>query len=290
MRFLIVIKAHVTQKTSYFIMKCFLFFGLTSTLLACKTESNKVLKFTLEEGESGIVHEKFDSTVVDNNKYNNDNIVFKVGTTFKYDFQHITPEGKLKYFKVNDSNRTWEFVDEDETDDKTISAVIIEVLDGNPMGDGIPGYNQTNLKYVLRSMSNYSISGVIENEANTWMHPPRDYYFRILELNPFPYIKSPFITGTSWTWKLKIGDGWGDERWKLWEGSIENTYSYSITDEQIIETSMGELKCFVVTSEAESRIGKTGLTAFYNPEYGFIKLDYLNIDGSKTVLKLVEKI
>jgi len=50
----------------------------------------------------------------------------------------------------------------------------------------------------------FSMSGTIENEGNVWIHPPRDNYFKIIELNPFPYIKAPYNIGAKWAWKLKI--------------------------------------------------------------------------------------
>ena len=156
------------------------------------------------------------------------------------------------------------------------------------MSNSIPDYSQTNLKYSLYDETSYSMSGVIENEANVWMHPPRDYYFKILELNPFPYIKAPFEIGNKWKWSLKIGDSWADERWKMWQGSIENKYEYEIVDKRKLETELGELSCYIIKSNAKSRIGKTELTAFFHEKYGFVKLNYINIDGTKTNLELIE--
>ena len=132
------------------------------------------------------------------------------------------------------------------------------------------------------------MSGAIENEGNVWIHPPRDKYFEILELNPFPYIKAPYNIGTKWTWRLDIGDSWADGRWKLWNGSIENKYYYEITGKQTLKMALGEVECFVIESDAKSRIGETKLTAYFNTKFGFVKLNYTNIDGSKTNLVLEE--
>ena len=44
----------------------------------------------------------------------------------------------------------------------------------------------------------------------------------------------------------------------------------------------------VFDSTATSRLGETHLTALFHPKYGFVKLDYTNIDGSRTVLELTE--
>ncbi len=108
------------------------------------------------------------------------------------------------------------------------------------------------------------------------MHPPRDKYFRILELNPFPFIKAPYKIGNKWDWSLTIGDHWGDKRWKTWEGVINNVYKYEITDRKKVNTKFGLLDCYEITSKAKSRIGETELVALFNTKYGFIELNYTN--------------
>jgi len=242
--------------------------------------------YELVDTGEGIIVEKFNSINKDENKYNNNNSVYKVGNIFEYSFKHITIDGQVKYFKIYE-DKIWDFVDETDKDSTTICSVVISVLNGNRMGQHIPDYNQTNLKYVIDRKIGYSTSGAIENEANIWIHPPRSQYFEILELNPFPYIKFPPKIGESWTWKLTIGDGWSDHRWKVWQGQIENLYKYTITDKTEISTPLGQLNCFVVKSSAISRIGSTALTSYFHPKYGFVKLDYTNIDGSKTILELI---
>lgn len=180
-----------------------------------------------------------------------------MGTTFTYTYRHLTQQGDTLLFALDTQNQSkWHFVKKEKADSLTIDTVVITVLDGNPMADRMPDYNQTNLKYQLQNTRSYSTSGVIENEGNIWMHPPRQAYFRILELNPFPYIKAPYEVGTAWTWSLDIGSAWGDERWKTWEGGITNTYTYTITDERILPTAMGNLKCYLIKAEATSDLGK----------------------------------
>ena len=266
-----------------------LFFLFLVAFANCQSKSNQVEKnYELFADDDGILVEKFDSTIVDENKYNHNNIIYKVGNSFKYKFEHITPQGKINFFKVINDQSGWEFVEFKNTDSTTITFVVIEVANGNPMAEHIPDYNQTGLIYKSGYEKGYSMSGAIENEENVWIHPPRDKYFEILELNPFPYIKAPYEIGTKWTWHLGIGDHWADGRWKLWNGKIENKYEYNITDKRTLKTDLGEVECFVIESNAKSRIGETKLTAYFNPKFGFVKLDYTNIDGSKTNLELTE--
>jgi hypothetical protein len=120
------------------------------------------------------------------------------------------------------------------------------------------------------------------------MHPHRDKYFMILELNPFPYIQKPYKAGNKWPWTLRIGDSWGDSRWKIWNGSIQNNYEYEIIGKEKLQTKIGALDCWIIRGTATSEIGVTGLIAYFNETNGFVKLDYINIDNSKLILEIKE--
>lgn len=258
-------------------------------LAGCQTNSKKTNNnYELIKDDDGILVEKFDSTIVDENKYNFNNKIYKVGNSFQYKFEHKTSNNEPKYFSVNAGQNSWEFVPFESTDSTIVKSAGIKVASGNPMAKYVPDYNQTVLFYKIGSSNSFSMSGAIENEGNVWIHPPRDHYFRILELNPFPYIKAPYEIGTKWTWSLEIGDQWADDRWKLWTGSIKNEYQYEITNQKILKTELGDLEVYIIESKAKSRIGETNLVAFFNPTYGFVKLNYTNIDRSKTNLELTE--
>lgn len=251
--------------------------------------------FLVEKG--GVWFEEFESSNLDQNRFTENNFIFNAGDTFMYEFKHITTTHEALFFTLNeeadDWKFNWHFVPMDSIDEHTVQKVIITVKAGlEPMIQHIPDYNQTVIQYDYPTTSGKiwfnSVSGVVDNENNIWMHPPRDKYFRILELNPFPFIKAPYEIGNQWDWTLEIGSSWGDQRWKVWEGQIENRCDYSITEKKKITTKLGEIECFVIESTAKSRIGETMLISYFNPQFGFIKLDYTNIDGSKTILELVE--
>jgi len=273
----------------------FLFLILILPLFNCRSrlnENNKIVKsvrnYELVGEKDEILVEKFDSTVIDENKYNNNNTIFRVGEVFKYYFEHRTISNELKFIKRTNDIHNWMFVDSSEVDSTTIKTLEISVANGNPLSKQFPDYNQTILKYKIGKKEVFSMSGAIENEGNVWIHPPRDYYFKILELNPFPYIRAPYQIGTKWNWRLKISDQWADKQWKIWNGEIENNCTYEITGKRLLNTDLGELECFIIDSKAKSRIGETQLRTYFNFQHGFVYLEYENIDGSKTVLKIIE--
>lgn len=194
------------------IVNIHLIYLLFASFISAQTQTKNYTLVDLEDGE-GIVVEKFDSSFQDVEKYNLNNQVFQVGANFIYEFEHQTKEGATKLYRVHgENNQEWSFINPEEADSNTTKIVEIIAIKGNPFEEFMPDYNQTALLYKTAGGKVISASGAIENEANIWIHPPRDNYFKILELNPFPYIKAPYKVGTEWSWKLVIGSQWGDTR------------------------------------------------------------------------------
>lgn len=252
-------------------------------------------KFMVDD--DGITVEKLNKSLPFDDNYNKDNKIYTKGKRFVYSYYYQNTEGKKfligkgpeiqeKDYIIND----WKFIDFDNQNEETVKNITLEPVPGNIFKTQIPEYNQTGISYEYLMNNTHPLTmettGAIENEMNVWIHPPRGSFFEILEINPFPYIKAPYTVGNKWQWKLKIGDHWSDKRWMEWKGGIENNYQYEITGKKKIPTKLGELECFIVTAKATSRIGETELISYFNPIFGFVKLDYKNIDGTKTVLEL----
>jgi len=264
---------------------------------SCFSQTNSEKYIT----DDGIMVEKPDSKRPYDEIYNNNNTIYTHGKRFTYSYFYEDVKGEKFLIKKGKeilqpegySIAGWEFVNTDKQDKETINHLILKPKLGNPFERVVPDYNQTAIGYEYVMANGEFLSteetGAIENEMNVWIHPPRNDFFKILEINPFPYIKAPYQIGTKWNWSLEIGDHWSDKRWLEWKGSIENQYTYEIKDKKNILTKLGNLECYVVHANANSRIGKTELISYFNPKFGFVKLEYTNIDNTKTVLEL-EKI
>ncbi|MES1218456.1 MAG: hypothetical protein ABUT20_23315 [Bacteroidota bacterium] len=273
--------------------KLFTITFLCLAFLSC-TAQNGIEKF--ETDDDGITVEKFESTNVDENRYNQNNSIYKVGRKFTFSYVYSDTSGvKFLMTKGNLNNQNmydWTFEKMDKKDTNSVFQIILSVNSGlSPFIQQIPGYNQTVISYDFKLLSgdllNFNeMTGLIENEKNIWIHPPRTNFFKILEINPFPYIKKPLIIGTRWAWRLKFGSHWADKRWLAWEGSNENIYNYEITGKIMLPSKLGNIDCFVISSNAKSKLGETKLTSYFNYQFGFVKLDYTNIDGSKTIIEL----
>ena len=266
-----------------------IFIALTS----CKSQ-NLDENFMIDN--DGITVEKPNKSKSYDDNYNIDNKIFKLDKNLTYSYYYIGKDNKKYLIKkgkeIKKENYTifdWDFIEYYKQDDETISTIVFQATKGNPFPD-IADYNQTSIiyRYVMNNGSFYTmeVSGAIDNEKNLWVHPPRSAFFQILELNPFPYIKQPYKIGNKWNWKLNIGDHWSDKRWLEWKGQIENIYNYEIIEKKTIPTNFGNLECFVTKAIAKSRIGETELISYFNKDYGFVKLEYKNIDGTKTILDL----
>lgn len=157
-------------------------------------------------------------------------------------------------------------------DDKNIYFLGLEMMDGNVnSGQKAIRWNYYNSDFIKLDEE---ITGLIENDSVIWLHPPRTKYFKILEINPFPEVR---FHESEWSTDLTVGSEWGNERWKTWKGNLKVSSEYSY------EKEIG-----VVTSKAETEIGTTKLISEFNPEKGFTKFDYTNINGSRILLELIE--
>ena len=243
-------------------------------------------------------------------RYTEDNKIYQADREFNFEFHYFDPQGNERFMRyklvpkqgicLTETGDTttctytasdFSFSDIFDATDSCVNRYLLKVAcTGGGFGND---YDQTIEEFRFffddqREQSS-SRSGIVENERNLWMHPNRSCLFKVLELNPFPYIQYPIKKGKTWKWKLTIGSHWGDERWKTWTGSIVNKYKYKITETDCeVVTPMGTLPCVKVEAMAKSRIGKTHLTAYYNDTYGFVKMDNTNIDGSLIEIKLVE--
>jgi len=253
------------------------------------------------ENYNGIFYEIRTDTV-NINRYTEDNEIYQTDNVYCFNYQYVTNGGEKLYFQpiyetyitTEDEKEVekrfrsplWEFIPEENLPDEIVIAFQMKVLPN--VCNGVQSciefrYITHNGEFAFQGGK----TGLIENEKNIWLHPPRERLFEILQLNPFPFIQKPYEKGNQWYWSLKIGEKWGDHRWKEWSGTIENQYVYEIVDANcIIQTALGELSCIKIDSYAESKLGKTYLTSYFNETYGFVRLEYINIDGSKLNIEL----
>lgn len=251
-------------------------FSLSSQNEKSYIEDNGLLREYLESVDKS---KTYDYT---SNECNQDNNIYLPGKEFIYS---ITYTKNTDTLCIAFEKGSWKIYPTKSING--VQRVGLKIIDGN-----IQGMTKCKFNYYTQEVLTdvFEAAGIIENDKNVWIHPPRSRFFRILEINPFPYIKSPYSIGTNWKWSLEIGDAFANRHWKSWQGLITNDYHYEIIDQKNIQSKLGILNVYIIKGTAKSRIGQTELTSYFNPQYGFIKLEYTNIDGSIIQLELIEVI
>lgn len=113
-----------------------------------------------------------------------ENKIFKVDKKFIYSYKYLDSQKNAFLFKIL-ANGQWDFVSISSNEPNIVRNIELQIL---PNGENFsnPKFCQTRIGYRLqKNFSNFTTTGLIENKKNIWLHPPRQYLFHILELNPF---------------------------------------------------------------------------------------------------------
>lgn len=227
--------------------------------------------------------------------YTSDNKIYTLNKTFFYNYYFIEHKDTLKLTAKVEEIKVGDFIEQrlkcgfvpsSYQKDDLLTTIAISIVDGFNDTQSIieyKYYNQNNIE-----LNYYSNSGLVENGINIWIHPFRDGNFSILQYNPFPFVQFPLEIGNEWTWELLVGNRRNDIQLEKFDRNVKNSYTYEINDKKQIRTKMGLIDCWVINSDCNSELGHTELIAYFNEEYGFVKLDYLNIDKSRLVIELKE--
>jgi len=148
-------------------------------------------------------------------------------------------------------------------------------------------FKEYNLNKSLkdRRWSDRSETGIIENVERIWIHPFRSNQFITNEVAPFPEVRFPLRRGKTWTSRLTMYEGWGD-----WE-NITVTSNYEIVNQSKVDVPFSSLdNCWKVVATSEFSLGKSVLEYWFDEDYGFVKMHYLNYGGQRIEFELEEVI
>ena len=214
-----------------------------------------------------------------------DNIIYQRGRVFEYDYSFKRQQDTFKV-TLSPSGDTYEKRSENNMQ---VDRLLLKVVKPPLFGRTNTGQSELVITGVnaANQLLSRSHTGLVENKYNVWLHPPRHSLFKILELNPFPYIQLPAVINKEWKETMTVGDHWSNPLWKVWEGNVDISYKYVISRQELVKFRDQEVLCWVVESHAQSRLGNSKLVSFFNEKHGFILLKYQNIDGSETTLRLI---
>lgn len=234
------------------------------------------------------VAQHYDTVVLDTGDIDATNEVYRLGNSYVFDYE-IIKDGrvlKLKYNKGMYENSAFELVPlaTAEIDVDKIRLVVQQVSDAERTNEG-----QTEISYIQEPLSRgMSLTGLVDNSSNIWLHPIRTGFFNALQTAPFPFVQKPLKVGAVWTDKMAIGKNWSNILWGTWEDPLLLSYDYQITGVEPIKTAFGTIACYVIESSATSDIGTTKLKSYFSNLYGFVRLEYQLLNGIKVNFWLVE--
>ncbi|PKQ60552.1 hypothetical protein BZG02_18990 [Labilibaculum filiforme] len=221
----------------------------------------------------------FKTLDIEKRNIDSNNDIYKIGNVFVYDYVIIenNTEYKLNYIAGLPNNK-FELI---KKSNDTIASKIHLIIPKLKKSDRT-NRNQTEIKYLYApDFSFISGTGVVENENNIWLHPPRSAIFAALETCPFPYVKLPIEIGKEWREKMTVNEHWSNEKWGVWSKKLSLFYNYKITKKTKLNTGFGEIDCYMIESIAESKIGESKLTSYFSEKFGFVRLEYEMVTGLK---------
>ena len=227
-------------------------------------------------------------------RYNKDNKIYRVGRSFYFNFQYKDKSGKILWAKVKSYTNFDDFdiVSKASPSKNCITGFRAVVQPGRkPFSNLNNDFNKSVLayEYLLPNgvFDQVALIPMVENPKNIWIVPPRNFLLKVLELSPYPYVKFPLDTIKKWYYRKTVSDKWGDERWMQWKGPTEARYTYYNKGRRLANHPyLGEISVYYIRGIGSIK-GKTSSVDFYfNEEYGFVQMNYLNVDSSRISIVL----
>lgn len=129
-------------------------------------------------------------------------------------------------------------------------------------------------------------TGVVEVGKRVILNPPRQSFFKILEFSPSPQVGDSLKVGFEWYDRQVLTEDAKMPNLAEWSGELTKELSYKITRSEYIHTNIGTVFCYIIAGTCISSLGETKLIAHYNEDFGFIKMDFFNVDGSRILFEI----
>jgi hypothetical protein len=232
------------------------------------------------------------------NDFNKDNKIYRGERVFSFQYQYIDSADTEKISIINTEKFTdggefpWELIEKGHEKDeeypiKNIDLIVYKTK--SKMDNFLQ--DQTIIRYKYYNENGEvgfgSLTGLIEDSSRIWLHPPRDFAFKITEFNPFPEVELPLKVGKAWNRSISIPATWAEGFNFTINGSTSFEISLKITSKEKIKTKIGELTCYIIEGLGKGELGETKSRFYFNEEAGFVKLEYRNLDKSKLIIDLI---
>lgn len=224
----------------------------------------------------------------------NDNLIFSKYNTFVYEY--VVERGGKKYLaKYSPTDTTtmfteWEYVPFSKKDSEVHIEKFVFYTPQITNETVSPG--QSLIKVLWYNSDStllfHSNEGIIENHKNFWMHPLRRYQMWPTFTAPWPYVSYPLEIGKKYHWWRKLAGNWDNGQYIKWDKIVHFDYAYEVTGETVLKVNDKFIKCFSISAEGNSELGKTQVVFYFNPTLGFVKMEYKLMDDSKINMYLTD--
>lgn len=221
---------------------------------------------------------------------NDDNIIFRTGSIHKYSVQYFDSLKNEKIILLDDmhfgESESYPIANQGDTTAITNGIKYLEMRVEDSRADNVTNEYQTTIEYVFFNFESKPLlftsrTGVVDNERNIWLHPPRIGPLKILNLSAFPFVKFPIIVGDTWSYDMTIGKNWSHKDFGgLWKtGTDKFIHQYKVIGESSLVTNGHSHSCFKISSITKSKIGESSCTFYFSNEYGFLRMSFFSLNG-----------
>lgn len=229
---------------------------------------------------------------------NDDNIIFQTDKSFTYSIRYWSKDKVeqavlMNQFKLS-AVADFPITNIDSAQYYAKDAVSRLVLSVEEATKGnIINPHQTTIFYTFYNILGVRIpfaskTGVVDNEQNIWLHPPRTSTLKVLNLSAYPYVKFPLEVGGKWEYKIPVSREWEHRDFGSFsKEEIILHHSYEVVSEVTVPLGAKNLNCFYITARTKSELGNSVSEFLYNEKYGFVSMIFNNLNGSTIKFDLV---
>jgi hypothetical protein len=204
--------------------------------------------------------------------------IFRKGVTYVYSAKYYDQNNQIitsEIVKIIGTGARWEY----QPELQDVVNLVFEYNEEDRIKIEANPINKTIDKTVDYGWVTNGTEGIAENSSGVWIHPVRSNQYLFTEVAAFPEIMLPAVVGKTWSRKVHL-NGWGD-----WDGMTTKS-NYEITDHVNIMLKKGELKCWEIFARSTFELGESKALFYFNEDYGFVKMEYLNYKNQKLIFEL----
>jgi len=205
-----------------------------------------------------------------------DNIIYRKGYSILYEIQ-IDSFGIMRssFCPVEDESLfgSWKYQD----DCNSVTFIRLTYI-SNPTEINKLGNQQSHIKYEYLD-SEYkvifsTVTGVIENYKNIWLHSPRFYLLQLSYINNWPCVVFPLELNKEWTYSFKYGQGFRSNNLPEWDDVLTIKTNYKV--EEVFEKNYKgkRTSAYRISANGVSELGPVHTEYIFSHDFGFLEIKH----------------